>query len=318
MTTSNNSNLGEKCKAVLAQKKYSAIKSKIRYHHRQTSSNLPNGKQHTIVLIGWMGSQERFLKKFVDFYVAAGHDVVTLIPTPLDCFVPYVRQGTVRIFLEALSDLIAVKAEYNESTKLVWHIFSNNGGFFTADCMQIFNGPSPSKANNFAQIRDNIHGFIIDSCPSEFNWKIGVEAFRLAVRPNAVVYALFWLFMLVYGIVGAVLDSLRGKTAQDLYWDSLASGIRWWPYLVAYSSQDKVVPPQHVEQFLDRVKKAAAAAAQNTNTNIDTNTNTNSSPHQLLIARWDDCQHVELFRTHPDEYRDTVLNFIASHARHYF
>jgi hypothetical protein len=84
-------------------------------------------KSHTVVvLLGWLGSRQKHLKKYADWYTSRGFHVVTFT-LPMSDIVSYNLGGKAEKNVEMLSEHLAGWAREESGKKIIFHTFSNTG-----------------------------------------------------------------------------------------------------------------------------------------------------------------------------------------------
>jgi hypothetical protein len=84
-------------------------------------------KSHTVVvLLGWLGSRQKHLNKYADWYTSRGFHVVTFT-LPMSDIVSYNLGGKAEKNVEMLSEHLAGRVREESSKKIIFHTFSNTG-----------------------------------------------------------------------------------------------------------------------------------------------------------------------------------------------
>jgi hypothetical protein len=79
-----------------------------------------------VVLLGWLGSKQKHLKRYADWYTSRGFQVVTFT-LPMSDIVSYNVGGKAERNVEMLSEHLADWVREEDGKKIVFHTFSNTG-----------------------------------------------------------------------------------------------------------------------------------------------------------------------------------------------
>ncbi|KAJ4785270.1 alpha/beta-Hydrolases superfamily protein [Rhynchospora pubera] len=109
-----------------------------------------------VVLLGWLGSKQRHLKKYAEWYTSKGYHVITFT-FPMSDVVSYRVGGKAERDLELLASHLANWVE-EEGGSLVFHTFSNTGWLAYGGILEKLRKKDPSSI-------DKIKGCIVDSAP---------------------------------------------------------------------------------------------------------------------------------------------------------
>jgi hypothetical protein len=82
--------------------------------------------QTVVVLLGWLGSKQKHLKKYADWYTSRGFQVVTFT-LPMSDIVSYNVGGKAEKNVEMLSEHLADWVREEDGKKIIFHTFSNTG-----------------------------------------------------------------------------------------------------------------------------------------------------------------------------------------------
>jgi hypothetical protein len=82
--------------------------------------------QTVVVLLGWLGSKQKHLKRYADWYTSRGFHVVTFT-LPMTDIVSYNVRGKAEKNVEMLSEHLADWVKEEDGKKIVFHTFSNTG-----------------------------------------------------------------------------------------------------------------------------------------------------------------------------------------------
>lgn len=288
-------------------------------HLHSPSQQQQQQQQHPlVVVIGWLGAQERHLEKYIRLWKDTHFDVVSIIPTAAECFIPYLRQKRAENFLTLLEQLLLKRRSTSSSgdlngqhldgsnkklasAELFFHVFSNNGGLFMSTCMSTIEQArkSPTQCKKWFTLMEEtrFQGVILDSCPSAVEFREAMNAFTTGVTNNFVFRALFvallWVLLFVslaWSIVRHPLDSGQWKSCfdRDQYWKDLAS--LPGPVLLIYTPQDAIIRAQSIEDFAQLLQEKDPS-------------------RKVLLRPIENSRHVGLLHTHQNEYIAAVRNF---------
>jgi hypothetical protein len=286
-----------------------------------------NGSTRPIVLLlGWLGCQERHLAKYASIYKDLRADVHMMRPSVLQTAIPTLSDRAISQYMErvAQSSLQVPEGNYVKNAPLrpvIAHCMSNAGwiAFGTLLCLLNQNRPLLSSTVGETSTQKNRHsmqpshdkvleiqskvarglcGIVVDSAPSlptPSIWSRGMVSAVLK-RPVDAIEDAYPMALRCANRAAErylALPSVHQRlTAVRKAWLSCTTNI---PQLYLYSSNDALIPCQHVESFMEQQRLAA------------------SSP--IMGHRWSDSGHCEHLRLHPEEYRDRVKTFIEQCLR---
>jgi pimeloyl-ACP methyl ester carboxylesterase len=246
----------------------------------------PAKAKNLAVLCGWGGSKLKNVGKYAELWHRIGWRTATVEMTMEMTFMDASRTPA-----EAVAAMIAEECRHHReqqasSAQIVSHSFSN-GGTFMSLLIQ----------DQAADVR--FDAAVYDSCPSLYTRLLPLGApFVLASsgKPYTeiavdmvrhVPYAFAWT-------VGAITNLAALPKPLGLFHRLFtAEDNEPKPELFVYSSTDWLIPPSHVESFIE-ARKAAG-----------------SKPIHVLgpLANSPHCGHI---RTHPEEYASAIAEFAKS------
>ncbi|KAJ4744826.1 alpha/beta-Hydrolases superfamily protein [Rhynchospora pubera] len=265
-----------------------------------------------VVLLGWLGSKQRHLKKYAEWYTSKGYHVITFT-FPMSDVVSYRVGGKAERDLELLASHLANWVE-EEGGSLVFHTFSNTGWLAYGGILEKLRKKDPSSI-------DKIKGCIVDSAPVDAPdpqvWASGFSAAFLkknsvASRGSLPVPKEKRTDVLVVSESGSGLDlkpafheaALLGvlekffdvilnipsinRRLSDIL-DVLSSNQPKCPQLYIYSSADRVIPAKSVESFIEKQRKAG---------------------HSVRSCDFVSSPHVDHYRNHPALYTTQLTQFL--------
>ncbi|KAJ3689171.1 hypothetical protein LUZ61_018335 [Rhynchospora tenuis] len=265
-----------------------------------------------VVLLGWLGSKQRHLKKYAEWYTSRGYHVITFT-FPMSDVVSYRVGGKAERDLELLASHLANWVE-EEGGSLVFHTFSNTGWLAYGGILEKLRKKDPSSI-------DKIKGCIVDSAPVDAPdpqvWASGFSAAFLkknsvASKGSSPVPNKRRMDVVVVSESGSGLDlkpafheaALLGvlekffdvilnipsinRRLSDIL-DVLSSKQPKCPQLYIYSSADRVIPAKSVESFIEKQRK---------------------SGHSVRSCDFVSSPHVDHYRNHPALYTTQLTQFL--------
>uniref|UniRef100_A0AC35UEV5 Transmembrane protein 53 n=1 Tax=Rhabditophanes sp. KR3021 TaxID=114890 RepID=A0AC35UEV5_9BILA len=246
-----------------------------------------------IVLIGWAGCQDRHLAKYAKIYETGGFDTIRLtVPIRkirgLTCYDKFT--GFIYERLAGIKD-IATKG-------IIFHVFSMNGG---NTFLKVYEKYLQEKGDW------NIKGVIFDSCPADVQPSQLALAITMTMYPStkyggissiltqSMLYAHFlfertWVYL--HSLVNA--DAYSNYFA---YFKLLSMKTLPRNQLYIYSDADKICSSSSTEKFLEEQIKV-----------VD---------QTVLVAKFDNSDHVQHYRAHPQEYTERCIKFVNDTCNKY-
>ena len=183
-----------------------------------------------VVVLGWLGAQDKHLKKYSDLLEEAGFATGRSIAPKSVLFGTRASQRTY-----ALQVLSATLADSAPALPIAFYIFSNGGAFvYRAMLSWLVSDPA------FADVRARHRATCFDSAPCYLHPDLGARALSENVRSpvgKALIRCLFSLFAIVSSGFGSV--DLAGE-----YWRELRDDPLQAPTLYLYSEDDPLCDPQ--------------------------------------------------------------------------
>lgn len=96
-------------------------------------ADFPDKSQTVIVLLGWLGSRQKHLKRYADWYTSRGFQVVTFT-LPMSDIVSYNLGGKAEKNVEMLSEHLSDWVREESRKKIIFHTFSNTGWLWYDTC----------------------------------------------------------------------------------------------------------------------------------------------------------------------------------------
>ena len=183
-----------------------------------------------VVVLGWLGAQDKHLKKYSDLLEEAGFATGRSIAPKSVLFGTRASQRTY-----ALQVLSATLADSAPALPIAFYLFSNGGAFvYRAMLPWLVSDPA------FADVRARHRATCFDSAPCYLHPDLGARALSENVRSpagKALIRCLFSLFAIVSSGFGSV--DLAGE-----YWRELRDDPLQAPTLYLYSEDDPLCDPQ--------------------------------------------------------------------------
>ncbi|CAM6043584.1 unnamed protein product, partial [Sphagnum compactum] len=277
----------------------------------------------TVVLLGWLGAQQKHLKKYAEWYNARGIHAVTFV-VPMTDVLTFKVGGKAEEHVDRLAHHLALwLTEQGEHAngiegekQLMFHTFSNTGWLTYGVILE-------KLQERGDHLLGKIKGCVVDSAPAADPdpqvWASGFSAALLKKRSSATKEAalvnetkegvtfegsqkgvLSNTEVEPNGVEAALLSVLAGFFSVFLKLPAISERLSkvvttlskqqpQCPQLYIYSTADKVIPVKSVEAFIEQQRKAG---------HVVRSCNLQSSPH------------VDHFRSHPQLYSEQLSNFL--------
>eukprot|EP01024_Parvocaulis_polyphysoides_P011157 TRINITY_DN1391_c2_g1_i1.p1 TRINITY_DN1391_c2_g1~~TRINITY_DN1391_c2_g1_i1.p1 ORF type:complete len:319 (-),score=33.47 TRINITY_DN1391_c2_g1_i1:648-1583(-) len=193
------------------------------------------GDNGVVLLMGWFGCSDRYLKKYSEVLSDMGWSSLRIILPGLRVFNTYQSQFP---YAATILDLI-LETGLHTNRKLVLMAFSNNG----AVIMEKFN--TLLFDEKYTPILKNIVGVVYDSAPAYMHLMKGAEAIRVGV-PN---FILGWIISLGFMFL-AVIYSWR----PPQFWKYVGEVLPDKPYLYFYCMNDTLTDHVKLEELIEEQK----------------------------------------------------------------
>ncbi|KAI3500049.1 hypothetical protein L1887_35864 [Cichorium endivia] len=264
----------------------------------------------TVVVLGWLGSKQKHLRRYAELYNMFGMDAVTLAAPVNDVLgLHWGRklEARVAVLTDELVSLLEKKENDGRERFLIFHTFSNTGWLAYGSILNRLQGRQ--------ELLDKIKGCVVDSGGDpELDPKVWAAGFTTAIlkKQNSAVNSsseamevkneapkanvdekeafienfLLTLFEKFFAYILKLPDIKKRLTEVT---STLSENQPLHPQLYLYSTADKVIPFHKIELFAEYQKKLGKKV---------TTFDFKSSPH------------VDHFRTFPDKYRSLVQTFL--------
>ncbi|KAB5548044.1 hypothetical protein DKX38_011450 [Salix brachista] len=278
------------------------------------SSDCSSEKSRTVVvLLGWLGSKQKHLNKYAEWYTSRGFHVITFT-FPLAEILSYQVGGKTEQDIELLATHLADWLE-EDGKNLVFHTFSNTGWLTYGAILEKFQKQDLS-------LMGRIRGCIVDSAPvaapdpqvwasgfsaaflkkhsvatkvhatskeSDMEVLVGRKTFmepKPAIAESALLAVLEKFFDMILNL------PVVNRRLSDVL-NLLSSGQPSCPQLYIYSSADRVIPAGSVESFIEKQRRAG---------------------HEVRACNFVFTPHVDHFRNDPKLYSTQLSQFLDDYV----
>ena len=249
-----------------------------------TKPGLPSAKPvNVILLLGWLGCQDRFLSKYSKLYEDEGHTTVRVIVSPYQIML-FSKRSLADNLISVLKLILKDEAP---DTGVLIHAFSNGGALVYEEIVKSMSAPA---AGNTA-LRARLRGVIFDSAPARLTFTTAWRALTAAVPSLFARLPVMLGLVLFSGLRLLLFDLPFGRPSRPAsFWRTLAEDPSTCPQLFIYSPADEIVAAADVEDMrAARAARGVAAAA----------------------LRLDNSPHVGPLRIHPGAYAAAVRRLAA-------
>ncbi|KAF8769050.1 hypothetical protein HU200_006972 [Digitaria exilis] len=271
-------------------------------------ADFPDKSQTVVVLLGWLGSRQKHLKRYADWYTSRGFHAVTFT-LPMSEILSYNLGGKAEKNVEMLSEHLAGWVREESGKKIIFHTFSNTGWLCYGVILENLQRQDASAV-------EKIKACIVDSAPvaapdpqvwaSGFSTAlmkknsvatkgIGSNDSRsdvLVVESNtepklAAMEAV--LLSALETFFDVVLNYPKINRRLSDVMELLSSKQPRCPQLYIYSSADRVIPAKSVESFIEGQRRAG---------------------HEVRACDFVSSPHVDHYRSNPGLYTSQLSNFL--------
>ncbi|KQK16598.1 transmembrane protein 53 [Brachypodium distachyon] len=274
-----------------------------------------NKSQTVVVLLGWLGSKQKHLKRYADWYTSRGFHAVTFT-LPMSDIISYNAGGKAEKNVEMLSEHLAAWVSEESGKKIVFHTFSNTGWLCYGVILENLRKQDPEAI-------EKIKGCVVDSAPVAVPdsqvWALGFSAAIMKkhsvatkgavsndtrsdvvvvdshrdIKPAATEAVLLSALEKVFDVIlnyPAINRRLSGVM------ELLSSKQPNCPQLYIYSSADRVIPAKSVESFVERQRRAGC---------------------EVRSCDFVSSPHVDHYRSNPGLYTSQLTNFLEDCVLHH-
>ncbi|KAI3726504.1 hypothetical protein L1987_66301 [Smallanthus sonchifolius] len=265
----------------------------------------------TVVVLGWLGSKQKHLRRYAEMYNTFGMNAVTLAASVNDVLgFDLGRKLETRIAALTV-DLVSWMEEKEKDGRerfLIFHTFSNTGWLAYGSILNILQGRE--------ELLEKIKGCVVDSGGDpELDPKVWAAGFATALlkkQSSAVnssseagevqngatnvnmdvkepLFIEVLLLTLFEKFFTYLLESPDIKKRLTKVTTTLSENQPSCPQIYLYSTADKVIPFQKIESFAEHQKKLG---------------------RQVTTFNFKSTPHVDHYRTFPDTYRSLIQDFL--------
>lgn len=265
------------------------------------SDCLQEKSKTVVVLLGWLGSKQKHLSKYAEWYTEKGFHAITFT-FPMAEILSYKVGGKAEEQVELLTKHLVEWMEEEHGKNIVFHTFSNTGWLTYGVILE-------KLQNMDASLTDRIKGCIVDSAPVAAPdpqvWASGFSAALLKknsiatkgntdlnprtvseIKPAISETALLLLLEKVFNVV-LNLPTIN-RRLSDVMGRLSSQQPPSCPQLYIYSSADRVIPARSVEMFMEEQRKTG---------------------HDVRACNFVSTPHVDHFRNNPILYTSQLTQF---------
>jgi len=271
-------------------------------------AEFPDKSQTVVVLLGWLGSRQKHLKRYADWYTSRGFHAVTFT-LPMSDILSYNLGGKAEKNVEMLSEHLAGWVREESGKKIIFHTFSNTGWLCYGVILENLQRQDASAV-------EKIKACIVDSAPVAAPdpqvWASGFSAALMKKRssttkglgsidsrsdvlvvesnmepkPAATEAVLLSALETFFDVV---LNYPRINRRLSDVMELLSSKQPKCPQLYIYSSADRVIPAKSVESFIEGQRRAG---------------------REVRACDFVSSPHVDHYRSNPGLYTSQLSNFL--------
>ncbi|XP_038049426.1 transmembrane protein 53-like [Patiria miniata] len=247
---------------------------------------LSDRKEPVVILLGWLGCEDRHLSKYSAIYHSIGFTTVRytvpreLILTPS----PAKLKVVARKVLELVFDLGL------EENVVFFHVFSNGGCFLYRYITQYLHNPA-YEGGELASIK--VGGCVFDSAPCDTDLLTHIKVRNRQDKTSGFFMRIVYTLLLLLGTLLSffVPVSWSGNIPQELrsFMSDMKSDPSRYPQLFLYSKEDPVCNWRKVDDVVEARRKKYVEVQQ---------------------VCWETAPHCRLLLAHPDEYIQNCKDFV--------
>lgn len=270
--------------------------------------DLAGKSQTVVVLLGWLGSRQKHLKRYADWYTSRGFHVVTFT-LPMSDIVSYNLGGKAEKNVEMLSEHLAGWVREESGKKIIFHTFSNTGWLCYGVILDNLQRQDPSAI-------EKIKACVVDSAPvAAPDPQVWASGFSAAImkkhsvatkgvgsndsrsdvlvvesnkdpKPAATEAVLLSVLEKFFDVV--LNYPAINRRLSDVM-ELLSSKQPKCPQLYIYSSADRVIPAKSVQSFVEGQRRAG---------------------HEVRACDFVSSPHVDHYRSNPGMYTSQLTRFL--------
>ncbi|KAN0048154.1 hypothetical protein ACTA71_002549 [Dictyostelium dimigraforme] len=227
------------------------------------------------IVLGWMGSTQKLLIKYINLWTSRGFNTFSY---RADYFETLSIFGLRSKAYEMLKQISTYLKERPNCDTIIFHIFSNGGGFLYWALIEFI------LANDeYKYIHPMIKGAVMDSLPTFTNTQL-LTGFWTLAKPMGGSLATYAALPLTAPIWFPFFI---------LYRKYLTHPKNQFVHTILYSTDDKLIPGSEVEAFLIRLK-------QNVRNDL------------IHVQKWEKSEHVCHLKLHTKDYLNNLNIFLKS------
>jgi len=271
-----------------------------------------------VVLVGWLGCQEKSLKHYVRVYNSLGFDAVTFFPSTFSIVnatlsSPDKNEKKIRISypspddrrrllnnneknLDTIQDMawkVLIDIHNRRAEMFIFHVFSNGGCFLWESLCRILHlskndkkGCDPKLAKILDKLSSECRGVVFDSCPCWFgSTRISKLSQALQYCPKAERQRILSAFG---ERIFAVDDKILNRNLE--YFHNLSTSPFDIPQLYIYSRNDQLCNCEHITKLIKCRRKI--------------------QKQPIHSFCFDDSKHCSHLMEHRKDYEKLLKNFI--------
>ncbi|XP_048353443.1 transmembrane protein 53 [Sphaerodactylus townsendi] len=196
-----------------------------------------------VILLGWAGCKDQYLKKYSTIYLKKGCIVIRFIAPWRLVF--FSESMGVRSLQNLAKKLLELLFDYKVDMKpLLFHVFSNGGVMLYRYIVELLH-----THQQFRHLR--VVGTVFDSAPGRKNLRGGLRALSV-VLGSTNVYVKYFLLLTFTVLVVTLRILLYPLTRfiHENHYDAMLKQPSSWPELYLYSSADNVIVANDVETMI--------------------------------------------------------------------
>uniref|UniRef100_A0A158P8R1 Transmembrane protein 53 n=1 Tax=Angiostrongylus cantonensis TaxID=6313 RepID=A0A158P8R1_ANGCA len=248
-----------------------------------------------VILFGWAGCRDRYLKKYSDYYEKAGISTIRYT-TPIGKVLGYpsYRYFAVKFFHEVLEQDDSI-SHFN----VYFHCFSMNGcSTFTAlwDLLD--------KKPNGSQFKKRVQGILFDSSPAFTSAGQVAHAISFASMPPSRCHsalresyrAVLYVFLSIFHSILWMWSLIEKDVYEKWYAYHRMLALEDLPtrQIYLYGTGDHVCSVESIEAFAEAQQRRGAT---------------------VQLRLWKDSLHCQHYRSHTTEYEQYCLDFVLESRR---
>lgn len=260
----------------------SAVLLKLPNNGRVYSPSHPSEHGAVALLVGWMASRNKVIEKYSTIYTQLGIPCVALAPNEQNVLFTSSGNKLCGAALETLEEMEKTRTNKRLPLSLIIHMFSGAGYAMFPKFLETW-----SQSDSILKTSVVPKCFIMDSGPTEFSIKAGVEAANLTYKQGG----FNWVTYLIANAMGISTTILIGNQKRSLLRSALESDVLDIPQLYLHSETDTVATCEWVDKIMEGQRQRGRRVSSHC---------------------WEDTEHLKLYLEHKDEYTHHIHAFLKS------